>query len=51
MLKESRYLKLAKYYVPCFKKFKDTFVSSQEEQSCLYDVVTFGIAHNKTVRR
>ena len=40
----------SKYYVSCSKKFKDTTVSSQEEQSCLYDVATFGIAHNKTYK-
>ncbi|MFZ0327233.1 MAG: hypothetical protein WAL66_08030 [Nitrososphaeraceae archaeon] len=52
MLKESRYVRLAsKYYVPCFEKFKDTIVSSPEEQPCLYDVAAFDIAHNKTVRR
>ena len=28
----------SKYYVPCSKKFKDTIVSSQKEQSCIYDV-------------
>ena len=39
------------YYVPCLKKFKDTIVSSQKEQSCLYDVAAYSIAHNKTVRR
>jgi hypothetical protein len=38
-----------KYYVSCSKKFKNTIVSSQKEQSCLYDVAAFDIAHNKTV--
>jgi hypothetical protein len=40
-----------KYYVPCLEKFKDTVVSSQKEQPCLYDLAAFSIAHNKTVRR
>ena len=39
MLKGSRYVRLAgKYFVSCFKKFKDIVVSSQEEQPCLRDV-------------
>jgi len=41
----------SKYYVSCSKKFKDTLVSSQKEQPCLYDVAASDIAHNKTVRR
>ena len=50
MLKESRYVRLAgKYFVSCFKKFKDIVVSSQEEQPCLRDVAAFSLAHNKTV--
>lgn len=39
-----------KYYVPCSKKFKDTSVSSQKEQSCIYDVAAFDIAHNDSTK-
>ena len=40
---------IGKYYVPGSKKFKDTSVSSPKEQSCIYNVAAFDIAHNKTV--
>ena len=51
MLKESRYVRLANTMYRVLKKFKDTTVSSQKENPCLYDVAAYDIAHNKTVRR
>ncbi|MGC2670189.1 MAG: hypothetical protein WA220_13510 [Candidatus Nitrosopolaris sp.] len=50
-MRESRYVRLANTHAACFKKYEDTIISMQKEQSHIHSLAAYGMSSDTPVRR